>query len=388
MLVRILAGIILLAATGCQSRAQPQQVDGSAQATASDASLSDVNESVAQSRQNAITRAVDRASKAVVSINVISVNVVEVRDPFAGFFDDPFFRQFFSPQRTRQVEQEVQNLGSGFVISSDGYIVTNHHVAGNATKVTVSLADGQTLPAQLIGSDKASDLALIKVDSDESLPFLNFAAEQEPIVGEWAIALGNPLNLFQRSEPTVTVGVVSGLQRDLGNHDGHFLYDMIQTDASINQGNSGGPLLNAMGDVIGVNTVIVSQSGGSIGLGFAIPASRAQRIVEELRINGKVDRAYYTGIHFTPITSQIVSALNLKNRQGILIADVDESSPANVAGLQPYDVIAAVEGELIRDTDEYRARIYDFRPGDAITYDILRDGQPLKIVMEIGRQNN
>ena len=335
-----------------------------------------------------LTRAVDRASKAVVSINVISVNVVEVRDPFAGFFDDPFFRQFFSPQRTRQVEQEVQNLGSGFVISSDGYIVTNHHVAGNATKVTVSLADGQTLPAQLIGSDKASDLALIKVDSDESLPFLNFAAEQEPIVGEWAIALGNPLNLFQRSEPTVTVGVVSGLQRDLGNHDGHFLYDMIQTDASINQGNSGGPLLNAMGDVIGVNTVIVSQSGGSIGLGFAIPASRAQRIVEELRINGKVDRAYYTGIHFTPITSQIVSALNLKNRQGILIADVDESSPANVAGLQPYDVIAAVEGELIRDTDEYRARIYDFRPGDAITYDILRDGQPLKIVMEIGRQNN
>ena len=388
MLVRILAGIILLAATGCQSRAQPQQVDGSPQATASEASLSDVNESVAQSRQNAITRAVDRASKAVVSINVISVNVVEVRNPFAGFFDDPFFGQFFSPQRTQQVEQEVQNLGSGFVISPDGYIVTNHHVAGNATRVTVSLGDGQTLPAQLIGSDEASDLALIKVDSDESLPFLKFAAEQEPIVGEWAIALGNPLNLFQRSEPTVTVGVVSGLQRDLGNHDGHFLYDMIQTDASINQGNSGGPLLNAMGDVIGVNTVIVSQSGGSIGLGFAIPASRAKRIVEELRINGKVDRAYYTGIHFTPITSQIVSALNLENRQGILIADVDENSPASVAGLQPYDVIAAVEGELIRDTDEYRARIYDFRPGDAITYDILRDGQPLRIVMEIGRQDN
>ena len=388
-MVRILAGLLLLSLTGCHSRAQTQQSPAVPQTNTPQVSLSEANVAVTSSRQNAITRAVERASQAVVSINVISVNVIEYqpRNPFAGFFDDPIF-QFFSEQQTRRVEQQVENLGSGFVVSPDGYIVTNHHVAGNATKVTVSLPSGRTLPAELVGSDKASDLALIKVTSDEPLPYLNFMTDKDPIVGEWAIALGNPLNLFQASEPTVTVGVVSGLGRDLGNHDGQFLYGMIQTDASINQGNSGGPLLNALGEVIGVNTVIVSQTGGSIGLGFAIPAARAQRIIGELRVNGQVDRAYFTGIHFVDITDQIVSALNLENTQGILIAKVDERSPANVAGLQPYDVIAAVEGEPIRDTDEYRARIYDFRPGDTIAYDVLREGQPLRIDLEIGRQSN
>jgi len=382
--VRLLAGILLFTLTGCQSRAQQQP------ASPTPASRTEVNEAVSQSRQNAITRAVEHASQAVVSINVISINVIEVqsRDPFAGFFNDPFFSQFFSEQRTRRVEQEVQNLGSGFVISPDGYIVTNHHVAGNATKVTVSLASGRTLPARLVGSDKASDLALIKVDPDEPLPHLNFSSEPDPIVGEWAIALGNPLNLFQASEPTVTVGVVSGLRRDLGNHDGQLFYDMIQTDASINQGNSGGPLLNALGEVIGVNTVIVSQSGGSIGLGFAIPAARAQRIIEELRLNGRVDRAYYTGLKAVNLTDQIVAALRLETRQGILVVELDEDSPALHAGLSQYDVITAVEDEPIRDTDEYVARLYDFRPGDTITHDILREGQPLRLELNIGRLRN
>jgi len=383
-MVRLLAGILLFTLTGCQSRAQQQP------ASPTPASRTEVNEAVSQSRQNAITRAVEHASQAVVSINVISINVIEVqsRDPFAGFFNDPFFSQFFSEQRTRRVEQEVQNLGSGFVISPDGYIVTNHHVAGNATKVTVSLASGRTLPARLVGSDKASDLALIKVDPDEPLPHLNFSSEPDPIVGEWAIALGNPLNLFQASEPTVTVGVVSGLRRDLGNHDGQLFYDMIQTDASINQGNSGGPLLNALGEVIGVNTVIVSQSGGSIGLGFAIPAARAQRIIEELRLNGRVDRAYYTGLKAVNLTDQIVAALRLETRQGILVVELDEDSPALHAGLSQYDVITAVEDEPIRDTDEYVARLYDFRPGDTITHDILREGQPLRLELNIGRLRN
>ncbi|MDE2731171.1 MAG: trypsin-like peptidase domain-containing protein [Bacteroidota bacterium] len=383
-MVRLLAGILLFTLTGCQSRAQQQP------ASPTPALRTEVNEAVSQSRQNAITRAVEHASQAVVSINVISINVIEVqsRDPFAGFFNDPFFSQFFSEQRTRRVEQEVQNLGSGFVISPDGYIVTNHHVAGNATKVTVSLASGRTLPARLVGSDKASDLALIKVDPDEPLPHLNFSSEPDPIVGEWAIALGNPLNLFQASEPTVTVGVVSGLRRDLGNHDGQLFYDMIQTDASINQGNSGGPLLNALGEVIGVNTVIVSQSGGSIGLGFAIPAARAQRIIEELRLNGRVDRAYYTGLKAVNLTDQIVAALRLETRQGILVVELDEDSPALHAGLSQYDVITAVEDEPIRDTDEYVARLYDFRPGDTITHDILREGQPLRLELNIGRLRN
>ena len=388
IMVRFLVVFVALSLTGCHSRAQTQQEATPTESSPIESSLASVNDAVSHGRQNAITRAVEQASHAVVSINVISVIQVQARDPFAAFFNDPIFRQFFSEQRTRRVEQEVQNLGSGFVISPDGYIVTNHHVAGNATKVTVSLPSGRTLPAELIGSDKASDLALIKVESDEPLPYLSFTADESPIVGEWVIALGNPLNLFQASEPTVTVGVVSGLKRDLGNHDGQFLYDMIQTDASINQGNSGGPLLNALGEVIGVNTVIVSQTGGSIGLGFAIPAARSRRIIEELKETGQVDRSYYDGLHFVNITSQIVSALKLENQQGILIADVDERSPASDAGIQAYDVITAVAGKQVRDTDEYIARIFDYRPGDTVTYSLLRDGQPTQVILRLGRQDN
>ena len=385
-MIRYLAVLLILASTGCQSNAQSQKPISHP----SEDPTSNINIAVTESRQNAITRAVERASQAVVSINVISVNVIQVqtRDPFAHFFNDPFFGPFFSEQRSRLIEREVENLGSGFVISPDGYIVTNHHVAGNARKVTVSLPSGKTLPAQLIGSDKASDLALIKVDPDEPLPYVSFSTDMAPIVGEWAIALGNPLNLFRAAEPTVTVGVVSALGRDLGNHEGRFLYNMIQTDASINQGNSGGPLLNALGEVIGVNTAIVSRSGGSIGLGFAVPAARAQRIIDELRSNGKVDRAYYTGLHFVNITKQIAEAIDWDNAHGILIAEVDPRSPASTAGLLPYDVISFVDGEPIRDTDEYIARMYDFRPGDTIVYDIIREGKPLEISLQIGRKEN
>lgn len=377
VLVHLSLTIILV---GCQQNVRSQAQQVSPESTAA------VNESITLSRQTAITRAVETATPAIVSINVIELQQVRYRDPFADFFQDPFFGQFFSERQSRIIERRVQNLGSGFVISPDGYIVTNHHVAGNATKVTVSLTDGQTLDAELIGADKATDLALLKISPDRPLEYLRFSESPEPIVGEWAIALGNPFGLFEAAAPSVTVGVVSAAERDLGSKDGRIYHDMIQTDAAINRGNSGGPLINSLGEVIGVNAAIYSESGGSVGLGFAVPAARAQRIIRELRETGQVDRSYYTGISFVAVTAQIAEALELEDTRGILVADVDSGSPAEEAGLLPYDLIVALQDESISNHDDYIARIFDFRPGDVITYHVLRNNRRVQLSLQLGRR--
>ena len=346
--------------------------------------LTAVNNSVSEGRQTAITRAVANATPAVVSVNVISVQRVQVRDPFDSFFSDPFFEQFFGGRRNREYERQVQGLGSGFVISPDGYIVTNHHVAGNATEITVSFNDGSTLPATLVGSDEATDLALLKVDSNKPLHYIPFSSS-DAIVGEWAIALGNPFGLFEATEPTVTVGVVSAIDRDFELKDRHVYRDMIQTDASINQGNSGGPLVNAVGEVIGVNTFIFTQSGGSIGLGFAVPAIKASRIVDELREQGKVDRSYYTGLYGVDVDRNVAVELALSRISGVLVERIDPSSPAELAGFKPWDVIIAIEGEPIENRAAFVARLYDFRPGDDLTFDVVRSGRQISLGMELGR---
>ena len=376
---RILIYLLGAVLFGCQQNAQSQE-----QLTSNESPAS-VNESITQSRQTAITRAVQAATPAIVSVNVIEVQRLFYRDPFDYLFSDPFFGQFFSERQSRVIEEHVENLGSGFVISPDGYIVTNYHVAGDAVKITVSLANGQTLDADLIGADKATDLALLKVSTDEPLEYLRFSSEPEPIVGEWAIALGNPFGLFEAAAPSVTVGVVSAAERDLGIQDEHILQDMIQTDAAINSGNSGGPLINALGEVIGVNTAIYTKNGGPVGLGFAVPAEKVQRIIAELREHGRVDRSYYTGISFVEVTKDIAQALDFDDIRGLLVAEVDRNSPAEKAGLQPYDLITAIQDELVADQDDYVARVFDFRPGDTVTYHILRDNRELELSLQIGR---
>ncbi|MXY07902.1 MAG: PDZ domain-containing protein [Rhodothermaceae bacterium] len=376
---RILIYLLGAVLFGCQQNAQSQE-----QLTSTESSAS-VNESITQSRQTAITRAVQAATPAIVSVNVIEVQRVLYRDPFENLFNDPFFGRLFSERQSREIERYVENLGSGFVISPDGYIVTNYHVAGDAIKITVSLANGQTLDADLVGADKATDLALLKVTTSEPLEYLSFTSEPAPIIGEWAIALGNPFGLFEAAAPSVTVGVVSAAERDLGIHDGLILQDMIQTDASINSGNSGGPLINALGEVIGVNTAIYTKNGGSVGLGFAVPAEKAQRIITDLREHGRVDRSYYTGISFVEVTKDIAEALEFDDTRGLLVAEVDRNSPAEKAGLQPYDLITAVQDEVVADQDDYVARVFDFRPGDTVTYHILRDNRELELSLQIGR---
>ncbi|NND73018.1 MAG: trypsin-like serine protease [Rhodothermales bacterium] len=370
----LVAAVSMFSGLGCQAQSIESPNEQNLEA------LDNANTTISSGRQTAITRAVEVAAPAVVSINVISVERVQVRDPF---FSDPFFEQFFG-RRSREYERLVQGLGSGFVISADGYIVTNHHVIDNANEITVSFRDGSTLPAVVIGTDEATDLALLKVDSDEELRFIPFA-RSSAIVGEWAIALGNPFGLFDATEPTVTVGVVSARDRDFEVKDRHVYRDMIQTDASINQGNSGGPLVNAIGEVIGVNTFIFTQSGGSIGLGFAVPAAKASRIVDEIRTQGKVDRSYYTGLYGVDVDAAVARELRLEQPAGVLIEKVDPDSPAEIAGFKPWDVIVGVEGEFVANRGEFVARLYDFRPGDTVAFEAVRLGRPVVLQMQLGR---
>lgn len=382
----ILFTFMALHLLACNLNAQSQQHDPGPQRVRVDTTAAVLADRIYQSRHNAITRAVQAASPAVVSVNVTEVQQVRYRDPFADFFADPWFEQFFGRQRSRVIERQVQSLGSGFLISSDGYIVTNDHVAGNATKITVAFPDGSTMEARLVGTDPATDIALIKVAPEEPLPYLKFSEDGAPIVGEWVIALGNPFGLFQATEPTVTVGVVSATGRDLQASAGRIYQDMIQTDAAINRGNSGGPLVNALGEVIGVNTAIYSESGGSIGIGFAVPAEKVQRIIEELREYGKVDRSYYTGMNGWDVNERIARALELEEARGVLIRDVDPGSPADRAGFRPYDVVVSISGEPVDNRNDFIARLYDFRPGDRVRVGVIRDGERREIEMEIGRQ--
>ncbi len=384
-MVRLALFLVASCFMSCSQQAQSQESAESVANETDYATVAEANTQVLLSRQNAITNAVEKASPAVVSVNVIGVERVQYTDPFAG---DPWMEYFFGRRRSRVYERQVQAVGSGFVISSDGYIVTNEHVAHNAAQITVAFMDGATLEATLVGRDEATDLALLKVDTSLALPHLKFAESTNPIPGEWAIALGNPFGLFEAAEPTVTVGVISGVGRDFQPQENRVYRDMIQTDAAINQGNSGGPLINALGEVIGVNTFIYTARGssGSIGLGFAVPAHKAKDIVNELRTNGEVDRSYYTGLRGLDVNERIARALGLAQARGFIVRDVDPNSPAERAGFRPYDVILSFEGEEIDNQIDLAGRLYDFRPGDTVKLEVLRDAQMINLSMEIGRQ--
>jgi serine protease Do len=363
---------------GCDREAHSQQ-SPSPQSVGAGA-FEQVEGEITSSRRTAITRAVEAASPAVVSVNVIEVRNVRVRDPFADF--DALFGRRTRPDRVYQ--QQVQAVGSGFIISPDGYIVTNDHVAGNATKITIAFADGVQLPATLIGSDPETDIALLKVEPEGApLPFLAFEENGDPVVGEWAIALGNPFGLFEASDPSVTVGVVSAVGRDFPAQGGRTFRDMIQTDAAINSGNSGGPLVDATGRVIGMNTFIYSRSGGSVGLGFAVPAWRIERVVEELRASGTVDRAFYTGLNVQPVSERLAQALGLAEARGLIVRSVDQDSPAERAGFRAYDVVVAVEGNAVTSNDDVMRELVDFRTGDTVRLTVVREGEAVDLTIQL-----
>lgn len=345
----------------------------------------DINSSLNGNRHNAITKAVQMAEDAIVGINVTETRQVVYRDPF----DDPFFRYFFGERRSRGRvrEYEVQGLGSGFLISPDGYILTNHHVAGNASKIVVTMTNGKKYDAEIVGSDLTSDVALLKI-KDKNLPFLKLGNSDDIIVGEWVIAFGNPFGLFDlNAKPTVTVGVISNVGVNF-TQEGRVYKGMLQTDAAISSGNSGGPLVNALGEVIGMNTVIFStaQSGmgaGSIGIGWAIPINRVKDIVDIIKKDKKINRNFDIGIEVSELDDYLASYLGIEKRDGVVVVAVNTKLPAGRAGIEPGDIIIEVNGKKIAKESDYHIQINDSMVGSDISFTFLRDGNKMTTVFKI-----
>ena len=326
------------------------------------------------SRHTAITRAIESVEPAVASISV-----VQIQDVYNPFTRDPFF-DFFFPERSRK--REVHSSGSGVVISPDGYVLTNYHVIENATEVIVTLPGGEEFEAEIIGTDYITDLALLKLNG-RNFPYATLGDSYDLIIGEWVIALGNPFGLFDISkQPTATAGIISAVDMDFGPQKGRVYKDMIQTDAAINRGNSGGPLVNSMGEVIGINTFIYTASQfteGSIGIGFAIPINLAKDIAEELKVSGKVDRSFSTGLAVERLTTEVAKYLNVPFTKGVIVVEVETGSNAEKAGVEIGDIISAVNGQKISSSREILKIIKesDLRSGNRIKLTLYRDGKTL-----------
>ena len=329
----------------------------------------------------AFTRIAKQAIPAVVFIQVertveAARGPFEFNDPF-DLFNDEFFRRFFQwrfPRRPRRFRQ--MSLGSGFIISHDGYILTNHHVVDNADRITVKLANGREVKAKLVGSDPKSDVAVLKIRGD-GLPVLPLGDSDALEVGEWVIAIGNPFGLTH----TITVGVVSAKGRSgIGIED---YEDFIQTDAAINPGNSGGPLLNLQGEVIGINTAIFSRSGGYMGIGFAIPINMVKAIQRQLITTGKVVRGYL-GVHIQDLNEDLAKSFGLQSTEGVLVAQVVKGSPADKAGLKTGDVIVAFTGKPVKNAAQLRNMVALTPPGTKARVVVIRDGKRRELTVTIG----
>ncbi len=291
----------------------------------------------------------------------------------------PFpFNQFpFGQQMPQQQAHPVEARGSGFIINPDGEIVTNNHVIRDAKRITVTLDNGQTLPAHVVGADPRTDIAVLKVDAGHPLPYVALGNSSAVQPGEWVIAIGNPFGLSE----TVTAGIVSALGRNIGAGP----YDQfIQVDAPINEGNSGGPLLTQEGKVIGMNSAILSPSGGSIGIGFAIPSNLIKQISNDLEHGGHVTRGYI-GVEAQAISPAMSKALGLSNDAGALIAAVQPNTPAQRGGLQPGDVIRSVNGQPVKDPRELAVDVAGIQPGDQAHLDVLRDGHPQTLDLRVAQ---
>ena len=293
-------------------------------------------------------------------------------------FGDDFWDRFFGRQQQRPQEYKFAVQGTGFFISDDGYILTNNHLVEKAAKVKVFTVQGDEYTAKVIGADPRTDVALIKVDA-KSLPFAEFGDSGQVKIGEWVLAIGNPLGM----EHTVTAGIVSAKGRQLDLGDGNY-EDFIQTDAAINRGNSGGPLVNLKGEVIGITSNILTPSGGNIGIGFAIPSNMAKKVVIQLKDKGRVIRGWLgVTIVSQPIDQDYQKALNLKSRKGAIINDVTPGSPADKAGIKQYDVVTEVNGKAVESPTDLRMKIADIQPGTKVEIKLTRDGQEKTVTAAI-----
>ncbi len=318
-----------------------------------------------------------------VSPSVVTVTVEEQIQPTQDLIPDNIpepFRNFFNqfgngqPQRPRKAVA----MGSGFVIDKSGLIVTNNHVIDKAQKITVKFTDGRELDAHLVGTDPATDIAVLRVKSDKPLPSVEFVDDHQVRVGDWVIAVGNPFGLSN----TVTAGIVSSIGRDVGN--GPYT-DFIQVDAPINRGNSGGPTFNLQGKVIGMNSMIFSPSGGSVGIGFAIPSSTIRSVVAQLEAHGRVARGYL-GVQIQSVTSDIAASVGRKDNKGAIVASLVPGGPAARAGMQQGDIVLAMNGKAIEDSRDLTRRVADLPAGASATFVVDRSGQSRNITVKIGER--
>lgn len=326
-------------------------------------------------------RVVEKVGPAVVRVTAERVEQVpafsfEEGWPFQDFWD----RFFGTPPRSRDRQREYRSQaeGSGFFISADGYILTNNHIVENAIKVNITTIEGKEYEAKIVGRDPATDLALLKTEG-KNFPYALLGDSSAIKVGEWVLAIGNPFGM----EHTVTAGIISAKGRQLGLGANTPTYqDFIQTDAAINRGNSGGPLINLRGEVIGINSNILTPTGGNIGIGFAIPSDLARKVVAQLKEKGRVVRGRL-GLRGTDISDSIKKQFNLTVSKGVIISQVEPESPAEKAGLKKYDVIVEINGQPVDSWKDLRFKVADLQPGDLVTIKIIRDGKEMTVKTKV-----
>ena len=301
----------------------------------------------------------------------------KVRNPAHPALEDPIFRYFFG-DRLDPRPREVSNLGSGVIVSPNGYILTNQHVVEAADEIQIALADGQSLPAKVVGADPETDLAVLKIEAS-NLPAIVFAEADSLKVGDWVLAVGNPFGVGQ----TVTAGIVSALGR---THLGINTFEnFIQTDAAINPGNSGGALVDAAGNLVGINSAIYSRTGGSQGIGFAIPVSIARQVMEQIIKTGSVTRGW-VGVEVQDMTPELAESFNLQSAEGALIAGVLKGGPADAGGVRPGDILLAVNGKKVSDSATLLNLIAELQPGEAAQLTVARKQQSLDLKIRVGRR--
>lgn len=326
------------------------------------------------SRKNAIVTAIEKVSPAVVTINVVHIERERTVEPF---FDD-FWGLFGVPLERRRA---VESLGSGFIFDAEGHILTNFHVLQGADQISsVVLPDGRTIEVEVVGADERTDIAVLRA-KEEGLPFIPLGRSDDLMIGEWAIAIGNPFgNLMRDPQPSVSVGVISAnhrrVSREVGGGD-RLYQDLIQTDAAINPGNSGGPLVNAKGEVVGVNTIIFSSSGGSEGLGFAIPVDRVKRVAGEIINYGKRRNPWFgfMGEAVSKIDAYTLRQLDIRAESGVLVTKIVEASPAYQAGMRPGDVVIEINGEAVEDPTDVDFINWGLFIGDPAAIKVNRSGK-------------
>ena len=302
----------------------------------------------------------------------------EIKSPANPFLDDPRFRFFFGDQFD-DVPQQGSSLGSGVIVSHDGYILTNHHVVEAADQIEVALADGRKAKGHIIGSDPETDIAVLKIDLPDAIPAITFGHSEQAQVGDIVLAIGNPFGVGQ----TVTMGIVSALKR---NHLGLNTFEnFIQTDAAINPGNSGGALADINGNLIGINSAIYSPNGGSLGIGFAIPVSTAKKIMEQIIQNGSVTRGW-VGVAVQELTPELAESFKLGNAQGVLISEVVRSSPADRAGVRAGDILTTVDNNPLADSNAMLETISSLPPGKVVVLKLLRNQHEVVVQVTVGKR--